>query len=238
MEIETLATYEELSQKASNLIIAEIQRKKNLLLCAATGGSPAGTYRLLGNKYQEQPDLFGQLRVIKLDEWGGIPMDHQATCETYLKTHVTGPLQISRDRYIGFNSNPDDPVAECRNIQDKLNREGPVDLCILGIGMNGHIAFNEPAGFLKAHCHVSALSASSLQHPMASDLKTKPIFGLTLGMSDIFHAKMILMLISGAHKKDIVKKLLLKKISTEVPASFLWLHSNVCCLIEENAMAK
>lgn len=238
MEIEIFATYEELSQKAGSLIIGEIQRKKNLLLCAATGGSPVETYRLLGQKHQEQPDLFDRLRIIKLDEWGGIPMDHPVTCETYLKKHMTSPLQISRDRYIGFNSNPDDPVAECRNIQDKLNREGPIDLCILGIGMNGHIAFNEPAGFLQPYCHVSALSASSLQHPMASDLKSKPIFGFTLGMSDIFHAKMILMLINGAKKKDIVKKLLSKEISTEVPASFLWLHSNVCCLIEENAMDK
>ena len=236
MEIETLATYEELSRKAGELIIAEIQRKKNLLLCTATGGSPAGTYRLLVQKYQEQPDLFDQLRVIKLDEWGGVPMDHPATCETYLKKHMTGPLHISRDRYIGFNSNPGDPVAECGNIQDKLNREGPVDLCILGIGMNGHIAFNEPAGFLQPYCHVSVLSASSLQHPMASDMKIKPTFGLTLGMADIFHARMILLLISGPQKRNMVKELLSRKISTEVPASFLWLHPGVCCLIEKNAL--
>ncbi|MGV8137911.1 MAG: galactosamine-6-phosphate isomerase [Mangrovibacterium sp.] len=236
MNIEILATYEELSRKAGNLIIAEIKRKKNLLLCAATGGSPAGTYRLLGQMYQEQPDLFDQLRIVKLDEWGGIPMDHPATCETYLKTHMTGPLQINRDRYIGFNSNPDDPVAECRNIRDKLDHEGPIDLCILGIGMNGHIAFNEPAGFLQPYCHVSVLSASSLQHPMASDMKIKPTFGLTLGMGDIFHARMILMLINGPQKKNMVKKLLSQKISTEIPASFLWLHPNAYCLIEENAM--
>jgi len=236
MEIEILGTDEELSRKASDLIIAEIKRKKDLLLCAATGGSPAETYRLLGQKFQEQPKLFDQLRIIKLDEWGGIPMDHPATCETYLKMYLTDPLQISRERYIGFNSNPDDPVVECRNIQDKLTREGPIDLCILGIGMNGHVAFNEPAAFLQPDCHVSDLSPSSLQHTMASKMEIKPSYGLTLGMAGIMQSKMILMLISGSQKKSITEQFLTKKISTAVPASFLWLHPRVFCLIEKKTI--
>ena len=236
MEIEILGTYEELSRKAGDLIIAEIKRKKNLLICAATGGSPAETYRLLGQKFQEQPKLFDQLRIIKLDEWGGIPMDHPATCETYLKMYLTDPLQISPERYIGFNSNPDDPALECRNIQDKLTREGPIDLCILGIGMNGHVAFNEPAAFLQPDCHVSDLSPSSLQHTMASKMEIKPSYGLTLGMAGIMQSKMILMLISGSQKKSITEQFLTKKISTAVPASFLWLHPRVFCLIEKKTI--
>lgn len=236
MEIEILRTDGELGQKASDLIIAEIKKEKGLLLCAATGGSPAGTYRLLGQKFQEQPKLFDHLRIIKLDEWGGVPMDHPSTCETYLKKHLIDPLQISRERYIGFNSNPDDPALECRNIQDKLTREGPIDLCILGIGMNGHIAFNEPAAFLQPECHVSDLSPSSLQHPMASEMEIKPAYGLTLGMAGIMQSGMILMLVSGPQKRNITKQFLTKKISTAVPASFLWLHPRVICLINENAI--
>lgn len=236
MKIENFNTYEELSQKAAGIIIQEIEKNKKLLLCTATGGSPTETYDLLGKEYQEQPELFARLRIIKLDEWGGIPMDQPGTCESYLQKHLLKPLQISRSRYTSFNSNPTDPLVECKIIQEKLSNEGPVDLCILGLGMNGHLAFNEPADFLLPHCHISQLSAMSLQHPMASEMDIKPVYGLTLGMADIFQSKMILILINGAQKRTIVKQFLSGKISNLVPASFLWLHQNVICLIEKDAM--
>jgi len=236
MEIEIFDTCNELGQRAGDLIFRETEKNKQLLLCAATGDSPTETYRRLAEKFRKQPDTFDQLRIIKLDEWGGIPMEHPATCESYVRKYILGPLHISNGRYTGFNSDPEDPILECRNIQDKLDKEGPIDLCILGLGMNGHIALNEPDEFLQAHCHVAALSASSLQHPMASEMKVKPAFGLTLGMADIMHSKMILMLISGSKKRSIVKKFLSKEISSTVPASFLWLHPNFFCLIEKDAM--
>jgi len=236
MEIDILNTYEELSHRAKDLIIQEIKKKKNLLLCTATGGSPTDTYDLLGHEYQVQPELFAQLRIIKLDEWGGIPMDYPATCESYLQDHLIQPLQIPASRYIGFNSNPKDPLQECMNIQEKLDLEGPVDLCILGLGMNGHLAFNEPAPYLQPNCHLAELSVMSLQHPMAAEMNVKPTYGLTLGMADILHSKMILILINGRQKRMMVSKFLSKEITSSVPASFLWLHPNVICLIEKDAV--
>lgn len=236
MEIEILNTYAELSQKASEIIIQEIKKNKKLLFCAATGGSPTETYDLLGKEFQEHPELFDQLRVIKLDEWGGIPIDHPATCESYLQNHMVQPLHIPGSRYTAFNSNPVDPEQECERIQEKLNREGPIDLCILGLGMNGHLALNEPADFLKTHCHIADLSEPSLQHPMIVEMQIKPTYGLTLGMADILQSKMILILINGSQKRAIVKQFLSGKITNSIPASFLWLHSNVICLIEKDAM--
>jgi galactosamine-6-phosphate isomerase len=236
MKIEILNTYGELSRKAKDIIVQEIEKNNKLLLCTATGGSPTETYKLLGDEYKKQPELFAGLRIIKLDEWGGIPMDHKATCESYLQTHLLKPIHFSNSRYIGFKSNPADPLQECRNIQNKLEKEGPIDLCILGLGMNGHLAFNEPADSLQPHCHIAELSKASLQHPMASGIQEKPTYGLTLGMADILHSKMILILINGSKKRDIVKQFLSKKITTLVPASLLWLHSNVICLIVQDAM--
>lgn len=236
MKIEIFNTYEELSLKAKEFIVQEIKRNKNLLLCAATGGSPTETYDLLGKEYAEQPELFDQLRIIKLDEWGGIPMDHPATCESYLQIHMVQSLHVPGSRYTSFSSNPSDPKLECEKIQKKLNEEDPIDLCILGLGMNGHLALNEPADFLKAHCHIAELSGRSLQHPMISEMNIKPAYGLTLGMADILQSKMILILINGPQKKAIVKQFLSGKISNLVPASFLWLHTNVICLIEKDAM--
>lgn len=236
MEIVMCETYEALSQKASEVILQELENKKDLLLCTATGNSPTGAYQLLVEKFKNSPELFDQIRVVKLDEWGGIPNMHPGSCESYLQAHLIQPLEISRNRYIGFKSDSEAPDMECQYIQDYLNKEGPVDLCILGLGINGHLAFIEPAEHLKAHCHIAGLTSASMKHSMASEMKLKPTYGLTLGMADILQSKKILMLITGKEKGKIVNKFLSENITTQLPASFLWLHPNVVCFIEENTM--
>lgn len=236
MKIIVCQTYEELSQKACDVILYELKWKENLLLCAATGNSPKGAYQLLAEHYGNQPELFKELRIIKLDEWGGIPMEHPGTCESYLQANLIQPLELDESRYLSFNSSPHEPRYECIKMQDNLKKEGPIDLCILGLGMNGHLAFNEPADFLQPHAHVASLSSSSLQHSMASDMAVKPAYGLTLGMADILQSKIILILINGPQKRNIVNKFLSEKITTLVPASFLWLHPNAICLVEKNVL--
>ena len=118
MKIEISNTLSELSLKAKNIIVQEIKNNKELLFCTAAGDSPAETYRLLSNEYKKQPGLFSHLRIIKLDEWGGIPIDNPATCESFLQTHLIKPLQIHDSRYIGFDSNPQDPDAECKKVKE------------------------------------------------------------------------------------------------------------------------
>lgn len=236
MKIEKFENYEALSQRAKDLIVNEIVYKPDLLFCAATGGSPTGTYRLLETEFQKTPGLFDRMRVLKLDEWGGIPMNHPSTCETYLQKHLIQPLKVSDDRYTGFLSNPENPEAECKRIQDFIDKSGTIDVCILGLGMNGHVALNEPGEFLHPFCHVARLSGISLQHQMIKETTAIPEYGLTLGMSDILKSKMIIMLIQGSKKTGITGKLLSKQIITSVPASFLWLHQNVYCLIVKDVL--
>lgn len=238
MEIIVSDNYDKLSQRANAIIVEEISNKKNALLCAATGDSPTKTYELLANEYHHQPELFSQLNIIKLDEWGNIPMDNPNTCESYLQQHLIKPLQIPDSRYISFLSNPIDPQLECTRIQNKLSKHGTIDLCILGLGMNGHIALNEPAEFLKANCYVAELSDKTLQHPMAARMHRKPTFGLTLGMADILQSKKIILLIHGGHKKTITKEFLSRRITTSLPASLLLLHQNTICLVDREAMDK
>ncbi len=235
MEIKILNTYEEVSQKAKEIISLEIIRNKKLLLCAATGGSPTRAYELLAEDFIKQPQLFSELRIIKLDEWGGIPMEHPSTCEFYLQKHLIQPLKISQERYISFKSETKDPHEECKRIQNQIQKS-TIDVCILGLGINGHIALNEPSEFLQPLAHVAKLSDKSLQHLMVSALKNKPTYGLTLGMAEILQSKLIIVLINGKQKRNIVKQFLSKKITNLVPASFLWLHPNVVCLIEQNAI--
>lgn len=227
--------YDALSHEAAALIIENLKKNKNALLCAATGGSPTGTYAVLKQQFDLNREVFSDLRVIKLDEWGGLPKNHPSTCETYLREHLTGPLQISIDRYFSFLSDPADPAAECVRIAQELKKSGPINICLLGLGMNGHLALNEPGTSLEAGPHIAKLSESSLTHPMIGDNGTKPSYGLTLGMADIFQSAFILLLISGAKKKTITSTFLNGQISTSLPASFLWLHPNVVCLADREA---
>lgn len=236
MNITYCTDYESMSIKAASFIISEINKNKELLLCPATGNSPVNLYRQLVNKSKLDRKFFENLRVLKLDEWGAVSENHPVSCEYYLRTRFLEQLGIPSERYISFSSNPKDPVAECKRIQSELDYEGPIDICILGLGKNGHIGFNEPAQFLHPNCHVADLSKETIQHSMVRSMGTKPEFGLTLGMQDILCAKKILLLITGKNKKSITERFLQRKVTTDLPASFLWLHNNVECVIDKNVM--
>ncbi len=223
-----------MAEMASSVIAEAMRQKPNLLLCAATGNSPTETYKLLAEEKENFDST--QLRIIKLDEWGGVSMTNPQTCEQYLQQNVIQPLGVSSDRYFTFESNSQNPQDEVSKMQNLLRDNGPVDLCILGLGLNGHIAFNEPGEYLEPHFHIVALSKESMQHAMASDMDSKPSYGLTLGMADILQSKQIVMLVTGQNKKEIVAKFLSKKITSQIPASFLWLHNNVQCFIDEQTI--
>lgn len=232
MKIEICNSYEESSIKAKDIVVDRLLHNKSMLLCTASGGTPTRLYEMLAREIPAHPQLFEQLRVIKLDEWGGLPMDHPGTCEYYLQQQVVQPLHIATDRFISFRSDADEPAKECERVQSQLAQQGPIDICILGLGMNGHIAFNEPAPFLQSNCHIAALSDASLLHPMVSDESRKPTYGLTLGMADILQSKKIIIMVSGTKKKKIAQEFLSAKITTALPASFLWLHPDVTCLMD------
>lgn len=236
MEIVIFKNYNDLSHQARNIIIRQLREKDNSLFCASTGNSPKRTYELLVEDYKDDPGLFSRLRIIKLDEWGGVPINDPHTCESYLHKHLVGPLNITETRYFSFSSDPLDPDLECKRIQKILDEKAPIDLCILGLGLNGHIAFNEPDEYLLPNCHIAKLTRKSMGHPMSTGMGKEPSYGLTLGMADILQSRKIIILITGSAKKAITKEFLSGKMTTSVPASWLWLHSNVTCLIEEDVM--
>lgn len=236
MKIKYFDNEELMSEYSAKLIIEEITLKEKLLLCTASGNSPYMTYQILVKEYHRNPQLFNQVTLLKLDEWGGIPKEDPQTCESFLRTNLVEPLQIPASRYISFESNPVDPEKECDRISAELNSRGPIDICLLGLGLNGHIAFNEPDQFLRSHCHVARLSEKSFEHPMAKNMERTPTYGLTIGMKDILQSGKIIILVTGERKKEIITNFLSKRITTLLPASFLWLHSNVECLINKHAI--
>ncbi|MGH9452799.1 MAG: galactosamine-6-phosphate isomerase [Terriglobia bacterium] len=228
-------SHESLSQHAAEFIAEEIRLQPDLLLCAASGSTPTRTYQLLAARRKTAPHLFDRLHVVKLDEWGGLAMDHPSTCETYLQEHVIRPLGIPSDRYIAFRSDPENPQAECDRIGRLLSKRLPIDVCILGLGVNGHLGLNEPDQFLQPFAHVADLAASSLKHPMLEPANGQVTYGLTLGIADILRSRKVLLLVSGPHKRQQLERLRSPQISSQFPASFLWLHPDVTLLYDRDS---
>jgi galactosamine-6-phosphate isomerase len=224
--------YEEMSLRAAKLLHAQVHEKPDLLLCAATGGTPTRTYRLFVEGHREAA---ARLRVIALDEWGGLRRWEEGTCEQYLRNHLLNPLGVAAERFIGFRSDVADPGAECERVAAALDEHGPIDVCVLGLGTNGHVGFNEPAAALQPHAHAEQLSQPTLDHPMVRQHRDAVRCGMTLGMADILHSRSVLLLVNGAHKRDPLRRLLTGPISTDFPASFLWLHPDVTCVCDADA---
>jgi galactosamine-6-phosphate isomerase len=229
--------YEALSRCAAKVIISELKRNPRLLICASAGGTPTGAYHRLGPHYRRQPELFGRLRVVQIDEWAGLPRSSAATCESDLRTKLLTPLAIGPDRFRAFRSDAADPGKECHRMVRWLAGDGPIDLCILGLGTNGHVAMNEPAPALVAHAHVARLAASSRRHALLRHLPRKPSHGMTLGMGEILCSRKLLLLVSGEGKAAALQKLAKPDVTTRFPASLLWLHPDATVLCDRAAAA-
>ncbi len=238
MKITVYNNYKKLSQAAASFIIKLIKQKPNLLMCVATGSTPTLTYKLLAQKYQRNPKLFAQIRILKLDEWAGVPLDDPSTCESYIKKEIIRPLKISPSRFISFDNKTKYLKQEVKKLEKKLQKLGKIDLCILGLGLNGHLGLNEPAENLSFGPHIVKLTTKTKTHSMIKGKEGKISYGLTLGMGNIMTAKNILFLVNGKKKQQIFKKVLKKEISTYLPASLLWLHPQVKCLVDKEVIRK
>ncbi|MFC5190653.1 6-phosphogluconolactonase [Algoriphagus aquatilis] len=236
MNIHYLPDFETMSRKGFELVKNEIDRKPNLLFCVASGGSPSGLYSQLVAEKAKNPSFCNQLRVIKLDEWGGLEEGSTFTSELDVQTKFVQPMGISSDRYWTIDPFTADPEGDCRQMEGVIQREGPLDICILGIGVNGHIALNEPGEVLKLEFHVCQLAESTLNNGMIKSLKQPPTFGMTMGVGNILQSKKILIFIAGSGKKEAFERLLKPEVNTQFPASLLWLHPNVDVLVDERVV--
>ncbi len=236
--IDVRETYASMSRRAAQILMAELERKPDLLLCASAGGTPTETYRCLARRAARDPGRFAGLRVVQIDEWLGLPDECAATCAADLRSHLLEPLRIRGERYVGFTSHAADPQAECGRIQRWLAANGPIDICLLGLGLNGHVAMNEPAPAAVPHPHVATLAPSSRTHALLSALQRKPRYGLTLGMGDILRSRKILLLVSGARKRVPLARLMQPRVTPRFPASFLWLHADATVLCDREAAAQ
>ncbi len=222
-----------LDRQAAALVWEAAGARPDPLICLASGETPTGAYALLAGA----PDRLAHARFIQLDEWAGLGADDPASCAAYLDRTLRLPLAVPPERWIGFCGDAADAAAECRRVAAALEDAGPIDLCILGLGSNGHLALNEPAESFDPLSHVATLDERSRAHPMLAGTGTQVREGLTLGLGDILRARRVLLLVAGRAKREPLARLAARRITPQLPASFLWLHGDATCLCDRDAAA-
>jgi galactosamine-6-phosphate isomerase len=235
MRVEVCADGEALSRRAADAVLACVREKADAVICAASGASMTGTYARLARDAAAEPRAFAAMRVVKLDEWLGLPGTHPSTCETYLRTSLLAPCGVTAERYLAFDGETRDPAQECIHIANQLSSWGGIDVALLGLGLNGHVGLNEPADRIEPGPHVAELSEQTARHPMLEAHGAAVHRGLTLGMNDVLTARRGLLLVSGAHKREILRAMLTAPPSPRLPASLLRRRDAFTCLCDRAA---
>ena len=228
--------YERLSKRASEIVVALIHGKRDALLVLPAGATPTGMYRHLTQKQTDLSPDMQDVRVLALDEWGGLGPDHPMSCHYSIKTALVDPLGLPNTNFHSLNGAAKDPTGECQRYNQLLAEIGPADLAILGLGLSGHIGLNEAAVQLSAEAHVTRLAPSTIAR-VKSQIgdNLAPTYGLTLGMAQIMQAQQVLLLVSGHKKAEAVGRMLAGPITTDFPASLLQLHPAATLLLDEAA---
>jgi putative deaminase/isomerase len=224
--------HEAMSRRAAAELSEALRAKPDLLLCVASGATPARAYDLFAAEGQARPEGFRRLRIVRLDEWGGLAADDPGSSEAQIHRQLAAPLGVTAGRYFAFRGDAPDPEAECARIRGVLAEQGPIDVSVLGLGLNGHLGFNEPAAELQPHAHVAALSQTSREHSMLQDARAVPQYGLTLGMADLMCSRRVLLVVSGAHKSEVLARLVNGGLTPALPGSLLRMHPDCLCLCD------
>jgi glucosamine-6-phosphate deaminase len=237
MKIIITKDYEELSTKAAGIMLEVIKQNPSAVLGLATGTTPLGMYSRMIADHKENGTDYSKIRTVNLDEYKGLPTTHGQSYAYFMKKNLFEGLGIPAENTNIENGMATDADAECARY-DVLLEELPRDIQLLGLGSNGHIAFNEPNTPFGSGTHVVTLAESTVKDNarLFKDISEVPRKAYTMGIKQIMQAKKVLILASGANKAEAVFKMVKGKVTEKVPASVLQLHPD-CILIADKAAA-
>lgn len=220
--------YDAMSDRAAELLAAQVILKPACVLGLATGSSPVGMYRRLAEQYRQGLLDFSAVTSVNLDEYCGLSPEDPQSYRYFMEENLFRHINIRRENtFVPDGLNPDRETV-CAAYDARIAALGGVDLQVLGIGNNGHIGFNEPDDHFTVGTHVVALKESTIQANARffEDISQVPTHAVTMGMGAILQAKRILLL-AGAEKAAIVRQAMEGPVTPHVPASLLQLHPDV-----------
>lgn len=229
--------YDEISKVASNLICDEINKKPDITLGLATGSSPIGTYKELINLYNEGKVDFSKVKTFNLDEYYNLSKSNKQSYDYFMKENFFNHINIDLNNTHIPNGLANDIETECKEYDLSILNNGGIDLQILGIGSNAHIAFNEPSNTFKVGTSLVNLTQSTIQanSRFFEKIEDVPTQAISMGIGSIFKAKKIILIASGKSKAEAIYKTLNEDINPQVPSSILQLHNDVTLILDEDS---
>lgn len=239
MEIRINKNYDAMCRAAADYIVAYVQNKPKSLIELPGGETPLGIYRYLVQEAKAGTFDVSECTFVSLDEWGGLGYDTKGSCIQMLYDHFYSKLPIDQDRQVCFFDGTADLNGECKRIDQFILDHGQIDIAVLGIGMNGHIGFNEPGVDENQYCTVVLLddvtqSVSVKYFGEQLDI----IHGITLGMKHFFEAQEVLLIADSMRKSEIVREVLKGPVTNEVPASLMRKKEGSILFLDEDAASR
>lgn len=240
MKVYKVKNYQELSRKAANIIAAQVTMKPDCVLGLATGSSPIGTYDNLVSMYENGDLDFAAVTTVNLDEYKGLDGSNDQSYRYFMNKHLFSKINVPiTHTYVPDGTEPNSEKA-CNAYNEILANVGTVDLQLLGLGHDGHIGFNEPADHFPKETHCVDLTETTIQANkrfFASEADV-PRQAYTMGIGTIMRAKMVLVIVSGEDKADILNQVINGPVNPQVPASILQFHPNTIIIADEAALSK
>ena len=229
-------TYKELSQEASKIIASVVKSKPESILGLATGSSPLGTYDGLIEAYNNGEIDFSKVTTINLDEYIGLTPDNDQSYRYFMETNLFSKINVRKDFTFVPDGCAEDIQKECKEYDERILNLGGIDIQLLGIGLDGHIGFNEPDDVFVKETHLVDLDPSTIEANARffDSIDDVPKQAVTMGMGGIMGAKKVLLIANGKNKEEIVKKAFFGPITPKVPASILQLHPDVTVIYSKN----
>jgi len=237
MELIVVKNYEEMSKKAASIISSQVVIEPNSVLGLATGDTPLGMYKELIKKYKENEVDFSKVKTFNLDEYYGLERDNIQSYYFYMINNFFKFINIDSNNINIPNGTSNDIEEDCLNYERKIKEAGGIDIQVLGIGVNGHIGFNEPNVNFEAQTHLVNLNENTIKSNARffNSIDEVPKKAISMGIKTILQSKKIILLASGESKAEAVYNTVKGKILPEIPSSILQLHQNVTIILDESA---
>lgn len=222
---------------AARIIANLVMRKPKAVLGLATGGTPVGCYNELVHLHREGELDFSQVTTFNLDEYLGLPREHSQSFHSFMHANFFNHVNVERSRIHLPDGMAPDPTTACAEYERSIVAAGGIDLQLLGIGSDGHIAFNEPGSSLASRTRVKTLCEETVRDNARffGNEADVPRLSVTMGVGSILDARECLLLVTGNKKAAAVRSAIEGPVTSQVTASALQLHRSVIAVLDEAA---
>lgn len=228
---------EQIGIAAGNYMCGQVLQKPDSILGLATGSTPLKPYSQMIELYKKGIVDFSKVTTFNLDEYVNLDVNDKNSYHSFMHENLFDHINIPEENINFLDGNAEDPEEECRRYEKKIKAAGGIDIQMLGIGSNGHIAFNEPADCFQRWSHVVTLKESTVKDNSRffKSIEEVPTQAVTMGIGSIMQAKKILIIAIGENKAKAIKQLIDGNVTPMCPASVLQFHKDVTLMLDKAA---